>query len=66
MIVNEANGSMIVNEHDSSMVEVEPKEKPSSFLNRYISDLKHSDNEEESQKNQIRKKIQDCDDACLK
>ena len=44
MIVNEPNASMIVNEQDCSMVEVDPKEKPSSFLNRYISDLKHNEN----------------------
>jgi hypothetical protein len=42
------------------------KEKPSSFLNRYISDLKNSENEVELQKDLIRKKIQDCDDGCLK
>ena len=50
MIINEANGSMIVNEHESSMVECDVKEKPISFLNRYISDLKNNDNEILSQK----------------
>jgi Cu2+-containing amine oxidase len=66
MIVNEANASMIINENDNSMVEVESKEQPKSFLNKYISNLKSSENEIENQKDQIRKKIQDCDDACLK
>lgn len=52
MIINEANGSMIVNEHESSIVECDVKEKlkPTSFLNRYISDLRNNDNEILSQK----------------
>lgn len=66
MIINEGNGSMIVNEHESSMVEVDVKERPTSFLNRYISDLKSNDNEVLNQKEAMRKKIQDYDSSCLK
>ncbi len=41
------------------------KEKPVSFLHNYISNLKNNDHEVESQKEQMRKKVQGYDDACL-
>jgi hypothetical protein len=66
MIINEANGSMIVNEQDNSMVEVEVKEKPVNFLNRYILEMKSSENEVEVQREYMRKKVQDYDAACLR
>ena len=47
------------------MVEVDTKEKPVSFLNRYISDLKSTENEVQGQKDALRQKVKEYDDACL-
>jgi hypothetical protein len=41
MIINDNEGSMIIN---NSTVIVEEKEKPTAFLNKYISGLKNSEN----------------------
>lgn len=34
---------MIVNSQDASMIEVDGKEKPSLFLNKYLSDMKKTE-----------------------
>ena len=39
MIEKESNPSMIINEQDASMIEVDCKDKP-SFLNRYVADMR--------------------------
>lgn len=62
MVINDNDGSMIIN---NSMVVNEDKCKPSTFLNKYINGLKHSDSEVENQKQAILKKIADYDQNCL-
>jgi hypothetical protein len=59
MVVNDNEGSMIMN--NSAIAE----EKPSAFLNKYISGLKNSDNEVETQKQMMKRKITDYDASCL-
>ena len=56
---------MIVNEQESSMIEVEGKQKPSLFLNKYLSDMKKTESETEMQKDAMRKKITNYDEACM-
>ena len=56
---------MIVNSQDASMIEVDGKEKPSLFLNKYLSDMKKTEGQTEMQKEAMRKKVQSYDQACL-
>ena len=51
MVINENEGSMIIN----NSVVAEEREKPSAFLNKYISGLKNSENEVESQKQMMKR-----------
>ena len=57
---------MIINENESSMIIVDTvKEKPSSFLNKYVAGLKQSENQIDHQREQLKKKIVEYDEACF-
>ena len=40
-------------------------QKPISFLNKYINEMKNNENEEIQQKQQLKKRVHEYDEACL-